>query len=140
MPENYPESAYTLTERIVWFARMCSKIQLMEKSLLPKDYREFYGNGFDGRCCRFLKVSHTDVKRLILTGKNNEQALQWCYDNGYRPNDEEVFIWNAFMCKRGWQDDDSELVQQEKNNIGLGGRDEIKTFFEFYEYDEKRKD
>jgi hypothetical protein len=136
---HYPESAYNLTERLVWFARMCSKIRLMDKGLLPEDYHEFYGVGFDGRCCRFLKVSHEDVKRLIREGKNNEEALEWCYQNGYRPNDEEVLIWNAFMMKRGWQDDNSESVREEKEKSGFKDRDEIQTYFEFYEYDEKRK-
>jgi len=135
----YPESAYTKTERLVWFARMCSKIRLMDAGLLPQDYHAYYGVGFDGRCCRFLKVSHDDVTKQIRSGKNNEDALLWCYENGYRPNDEEVFIWNAFMMKRGWNDDDSELVQQEKASIGLADRHDIQTLFEFYEYDEKRK-
>ena len=30
---------------------------------------------------------------------------------------EEVLIWNAFMSKRGWRYDDSELVQREKESI-----------------------
>ena len=60
---SYPESAYSLTERIVWFARMCSKIRLMEQELLPEGYHEYYGTGFDGRCYRFLKVTHEDVKK-----------------------------------------------------------------------------
>ncbi len=111
----------------------------MQQDLLPKDYHEYYGVGFDGRCCRFLKVSHKEIEKLVKEGKSNEEALQWCYENGYRPNDEEVFIWNAFMVKRGWNDDDSVLVQKEKERIGLGNRDEIQTLFEFYEFDEKRK-
>lgn len=136
---KYPDSAYTLTERLVWFARMCSKIRLMEIGELPQDYHEYYGSGFDGRCCRFLKVTHEQVRECILSGISNESVLQWCYTHGYRPNDEEVFIWNAFMMKRGWNDDDSPLVLEEKEKIGLGNRVEIQTLFEFYEYDEKRK-
>ena len=139
MSKSYPESAYTLTDRIVWFSRLCSKIRLMKKGLLPEEYHEFYGAGFDGRCCRFLKVSHDDIKKLVLEGKSDEEILSWCYKNGYRPNDEEVFIWNAFMVKRGWRDDDTEFVEADKKRSGLESREDIQTWFDFYDYDEKRK-
>ena len=43
------------------------------------------------------------------------------------------------MEKRGWRDDDSELVQHEKDSIGLGDREEIQTLFDFYDFDEGRR-
>lgn len=111
----------------------------MQKGVLPKAYHEYLGVGFDGRCCRFLKIRYEDIKKQIIEGKEDVEILEWCYTNGYRPNDEEVFIWNLFMEKRGWRDDDSELVQEEKEKIGLGNRDEIQTLFDFYDFDEGRR-
>jgi gluconokinase len=67
------------------------------------------------------------------------EILEWCYQHGRRPSDEAVFIWNLFMEKRGWRDDDSHLVQREKESIGLGHRDEIQTLFDFYDFDEGRR-
>ena len=139
MSDNLPVSGYLKTERLVYFARMCSKARLMKKSVLPLDYHEYIGVGFDGRCCRFLNVSYDSVKELIGDGKQDLEILEWCYVNGRRPNDEEVFIWNLFMEKRGWRDDDSELVQREKESIGLGNRAEIQTLFDFYDFDEGRR-
>jgi len=137
--KNVPASGYLKTERLVYFARMCSKARLMRAGLLHADYHANIGTGFDGRCCRFLKVDYADIKRLVAEGRTDDEILAWCYDNGYRPNDEEVFIWNFFMEKRGWRDDDSELVQREKDSIGLGDRDEIQTLFDFYDFDEGRR-
>ena len=139
MDITYPDSANILTERLVYFARMCSKIKLMEAGTLPEAYHPYYSDGFDGRTCRFLKVTHDAVKEQVLSGKSNEEVLAWCYQTGYRPNDEEVFIWNAFMTKRGWMDDDSPLVQADKEEAGLGDRDDIVTWFQLYEYEEGRK-
>ena len=133
------KSGYDKTERLVYFARMCSKARLMMKGELPEDYHEFIGVGFDGRCCRFLKVDYSSIRELIKKGLEDEAILELCYENGYRPNDEEVFIWNLFMEKRGWRDDDSELLQKEKESIGLAHRDEIQTLFDFYDFDEGRR-
>lgn len=111
----------------------------MQRGVLPRPYHEFIGVGFDGRCCRFLHVDYQDIKQLIAEGKSDLDILEWCYNRGRKPNDEEVFIWNLFMEKRGWRDDDSGLVQREKESIGLGDRDEIQTLFDFYDFDEGRR-
>lgn len=139
MKKNLPVSGYQKTERLVYFARMCSKARLMQKGDLPKDYHGYIGVGFDGRCCRFLKVDYKEIKRQVSEGKEDIEILEWCYENGCRPNDEKVFIWNLFMEKRGWRDDDSEKVQKEKEILRLGDRDEIKTLFDVYDFDEGRR-
>jgi hypothetical protein len=139
MNTDLPASGYLKTERLVYFARMCSKARLMRKGVLPQPYHDFIGTGFDGRCCRFLGVSYEDIKRLIEEEKSDEEMLAWCYANGRRPNDEEVFIWNLFMEKRGWRDDDSEFVRKEKQNMGLADREEIQTLFDLFDFDEGRK-
>ena len=139
MNPDLPVSGYQKTERLVYFSRMCSKARLMQRGVLPPPYHEFIGVGFDGRCCRFLHVDYQDIKQLIAEGKSDLDILEWCYNRGRKPNDEEVFIWNLFMEKRGWRDDDSGLVQREKESIGLGDRDEIQTLFDFYDFDEGRR-
>jgi hypothetical protein len=139
MNPNLPVSGYQKIERLVYFARMCSKARLMQRGVLPEPYHSYIGTGFDGRCCRFLRVEYGDVQRLVAEGKSDAEILDWCYQNGRRPNDEEVFIWNLFMEKRGWRDDDSDYVQREKDALGLGGREEIQTLFDLYDFDEGRR-
>ena len=139
MNPDLPVSGYQKTERLVYFSSLCSKARLMQRDVLPRPYHEFIGAGFDGRCCRFLHVDYQDIKRLIAEGRSDRDILEWCYNHGRKPNDEEVFIWNLFMEKRGWRDDDSSLVQREKESIGLGDRDEIQTLFDFYDFDEGRR-
>ena len=139
MNSDLSVSGYQKTERLVYFARMCSKARLMQRAVLPQPYHENLGVGFDGRCCRFLQVDYQNIKQLVIEGKTDLDILEWCDAHGRRPNDEEVFIWNLFMEKRGWRDDDNDLVKREKESIGLGHRDEIQTLFDFYDFDEGRR-
>jgi hypothetical protein len=43
MSDNLPVSGYLKTERLVYFARMCSNARLMKRSVLPIDYHEYIG-------------------------------------------------------------------------------------------------
>jgi gluconokinase len=70
-----PVSGYQKTERLVYFARMCSKARLMLQGVLPEPYHEYIGVGFDGRCCRFLKVEYADIQQGMASGKSDMEML-----------------------------------------------------------------
>jgi hypothetical protein len=123
---------------IVYFARMLDKIRLKAAEKLPTDYHKNLGVGFDGRCCRFLGVTYVAVQQRVLQKNTDEEILQWCFDHGRKPNDEEILIWNAFMTKRGWRDDNTEQLNRQKAESGLSDRNEIQTLFDYYEFDEGR--
>lgn len=134
-----PVSGYQKTERLVYFARMCSKARLMKENLLHQDYHPWIGVGFDARCCHFLKISYDDVTQLIAQGLLDAEVLEHCYSKGHRPVDEEVLTWNAFMTKRGWRDEETEFLEAEKKRLGFAGRPEIETLFDLYDFDEGRR-
>jgi hypothetical protein len=135
---QYPRSAYDTVEGIVYFARMLDKIRLKSAEKLPADYHKNLGAGFDGRCCRFLSVAYAAVQRRVQQGGSDVEILQWCFENGRKPNDEEILIWNAFMTKRGWRDDNTEQLNAQKAESGFVDRNEIQTLFDYYEFDEGR--
>jgi hypothetical protein len=134
----YPRSAYDKVGGIVYFARMLDKIRLKVSAQLRAEYHKNLGIGFDGRCCRFLGVTYADVQQRVQQGGTDDEILQWCFDHGRRPNDEEVLIWNAFMTKRGWRDDNTEELNRYKTESGFADRSEIQTLFDYYEFDEGR--
>ncbi len=137
-----PRSAYDRTGGIVYFARMLHKIRLHAAGELRPDFRANLGVGFDGRCCRFLGVEYEALCQRVLGGGTDEQMLAWCFGNGRRPNDEQVLVWNKFMMKRGWRDEDDGSTQElehYKVGSGLADRTDILTFFDYYEVDEGRK-
>lgn len=119
---------------IVFFGRMLDKIRVHAQGKLPSDYKR--GTGTDGRVCRFLHVEYSAVVERVLTGVSDEEVLDWCFSQGRRPNEEEIFTFNGFLSKRGWRDNQTEELEQMKRDRGFAGRADIKTFFDFHKADE----
>jgi Domain of unknown function (DUF5069) len=127
-------SSYEKVGGIVFFGRMLDKIRLHAQGKLPSDYNR--GTGFDGRCVRFLHVDYDAVVKRTLQGGTDDELLEWCFQNGRRPNEEEILVWNAFLTKRGWRDEVSEDLRLFKEKRGFAHRDDIQTFCDFHKADE----
>jgi hypothetical protein len=123
---------------IVYFGRMLDKIRLHDKNELPADYQANLGRGFDEFCTKFLHVQYHDVIRRVREGGTDEEILWWCFDKGRRPTETEIYVWNEFMRKRGWNDDITETLKRRKGESGMAGRSEIDTMFAFIDADEGR--
>lgn len=138
---TFPRSAYDLTGGLLYFARMCDKIRLNAADNLAAEYHKNVGKGFDGRMCQYLHVDYEKLRERVLAGGTDEEALNWCYENGRKFNDMDIIVWNGFARKRGWHDDDggTQFLAESKAASGLKDRDEIETMFDFYDVDEQRK-
>ena len=123
---------------IVYFGRMLDKIRLHDKSELPADYQGNLGRGFDEFCTKFLHVQYHDVVRRVREGGTDEEVLWWCFDKGRRPSETEIYVWNEFMRKRGWNDEIAETLNRRKKEADMAGRSEIDTMFAFIDADEGR--
>ncbi len=95
--------------------------------------------GYNSRCLKFLEVSYDDVFTLVEEREIDEEIINWCFANGRQPNEEEKEVWNQFMEKKGWRDEESAQLETYKAQSGLSNRDDIVTFFDYYEVDEMRK-
>src|SRR5206468_679327 len=71
-------------------------------------------------------------------GGTDDEILQWCFGMGYCPTQDEIYVWNEFMRKRGWNDELSEILKRRKKEAGMAGRSEIQTMFTFIDADEGR--
>lgn len=137
-----PRSAYDLTGGLVYFARMLDKIRLRAAGRLRTDFHENLGVGFDGRCCRLLGVDYTSLCQRVIEGGTDDEIFEWCQQNGNRLTDEQTLVWNKFMVKRGWRDEDDGSTQEleaYKAGSGLAHRTDLVTFFDYYEVDEGRR-
>jgi hypothetical protein len=139
---SFPRSAYDTVSGLLYFPRMLHKIRLHAAGELPSEYTAFLGEGFDGRMCRFLKISYADVTAQALAHDNDAEVLEWCFSQGFRPTEEEIHIYNKYQSKLGWRDDDtgaSGRLKAFKDASGLSAREDIQTFFDYYEVDEQRR-
>jgi gluconokinase len=137
--ESAPLSAYQETLGMIYFARMLDKIRLHAAGNLREDFCENLGSGMDGRCVNFLRVDYADLVKRTLEGSSDEEILRWCFETGREPNEGDLFVWNEFLKKVGWNDGVSEILVRRKGESGLADRDEIMTMTEYFEYDEGRK-
>ena len=123
---------------LVYFGRMLDKIRAHAKHELPEEYQANLGKGFDDFCVKFLRVNYDDLVARVKEERTDEEILWWCFDIGGRPSETEIFIWNEFMRKRGWNDDISSTLKRRKKEAGMAGRSEIETMFAFIDADEGR--
>lgn len=133
------KGCYEKTAGLFYFARLCSKIRLHAAGALPEAYFEMLGQGFDGRTCRYLGVRYEEVKVRVLAGDSDEAVLAWCQATGRRLTAEEVLIYNSFMSKRGWRDDETEVfIPEAIRSYGLPADCGAVTDFDLIEMDEGR--
>jgi len=133
------KGCYEKTRGLFYFARMCSKIRLHAAGKLPPDYHAWLGKGFDGRTCRYLSVSYEDVRALVLAGQTDLEVLEWCQSHGRRLTEEQVLIFNSFMSKRGWRDDETaEYIPSKIKEYGFPEDGSMVTDFDLIEFDEGR--
>lgn len=123
---------------LVYFGRMLDKIRQHAKGALHRDYQPNLGKGFDESCCRFLHVDYNQLVDRVKEGGSDEDILAWCVANGRRPEQDEIYVWNEFMRKRGWNDELSETLKRRKKESAMAGRSEIQTMFEYIDADEGR--
>ena len=138
--ENYSglRSPHVRTGGLVYFARMLDKIRAEARGELLEEYRANLGRGFDANCINFLRIDYGRVVERAKQGGNDDEILRWCYDQGRRPSDEEMYVWNEFMRKRGWNDEISDVLKRRKKESNMAGRSEIETMFDYIDADEGR--
>lgn len=122
----------------VYFGRMLDKIRANDRGELPESHAPNLGKGFDRECCEFLGVSYDDVVAQVRAGANDEQVLDWCRAHGKQRSEHEVFVWNQFMRKRGWNDDVTPTLEGRKRDSNFSDRDDITTMFHYIDADEGR--
>jgi len=123
---------------LFYWGRMLDKIRLHATGELPQDYHANLGKGFDEKCTNFLRINYQELVERVKRGGTDEEILQWCFDRGRRPNENDVYVWNEFMRKRGWNYEVSEILERRKKEAGMTDRSDIQTSFQFIDADEGR--
>jgi uncharacterized protein DUF5069 len=123
---------------LVYFARMLDKIRSMAKGELSAEYMENFEKDFDQKCAMFLGVNYELVVNYVNDGLSDHAILQSCFGMGHRPSEGEIYMWNEFMRKRGWNDELTGRLEKEKKKHAMLSRSEIQTVFQFIDADSGR--
>ena len=135
---KYPRSPKDPVGGIVYIGRMLDKIRLMAAGELHPELHANLGKGFDERALSFLGVGYDALKSRVAECGTDEEVLEWCFQNGNRPSEEQIEIWNEFLMKRGWNDEMTEILVRRKKESGFESREDIQTLFQYIDADEGR--
>ena len=75
----------------------------------------------------------------MLSGQRDDEVLEWCFATGGRLTAEEILIYNSFMSKRGWRDDETDgYIPAMIKKYGVKDDGNVFTDFDLIEMDEGR--
>jgi gluconokinase len=140
MNTKFPKSPKEMTSGMLYFPRMLDKIRLHLKGELHEDYQNNFGQPgtADGACCNFLRVHHRDLVERVKQGGTDEEILEWCFEKGRRLNEGDLFVWNGFASKLGYNDPLSETLDRRKKEMGIADRNDIACIPDLIDFDEGR--
>ena len=131
-------SPYDKTCGLVYFGRMLDKIRSLARGELPPEYVENFEKDFDQQCAMFLGVNYDLLVNYVNEGLTDQAILQSCFGMGHRRSEGEIHMWNEFMRKRGWNDELSATLENQKKKHAMLSRSEIQTVFQFIDADSGR--
>ena len=137
---TFPNAPRDVAGGMMYFPRMLDKIRLHARAELGEDYLENFGarRAADGMCCNFLRIEHDILRERVGQGGTDEEILEWCFENGRRLNEGDLFVWNGFVSKLGWRDRVTPLLERRKAEMGISDRGDIVTIPDFIDFDEGR--
>ncbi|HEY3862213.1 MAG TPA: DUF5069 domain-containing protein [Verrucomicrobiae bacterium] len=137
-PIIYPRSGHEMMSGWVYLPRFVDKIRLHLAGKLHADYQENLTKGFDGA---WLKAAGVQAEPFIEVVKNSitdGQVADWVAKN-VKKTDAEKKAFNDFVRNRGREDDAVKArLKMRKEEAGLAGRDDLQTFLDYIDADEKR--
>ena len=135
----YPRSPRESLAGWTYLPRFIDKIRLHLAGKLHPDYQENFTRGFDGA---WLKVSGLTAEEFSCVVKNtltDGEVCDWVAKNVKR-TDAEKAAFREHILNHGTQADEAlkARLKLRKEQAGLGGRDDIQSFVDFIDADEKR--
>ena len=136
----YPKSTKEKTRGMMYLPRLLDKIRLHARGELGQDYQENLGHAkaADGACCAFMHLDYAKLRERVLEGGSDEEVMDWCFKNGRELTEGDLFVWNGFAAKLGWNDFASSTLARRKKEMGIENRDDIQTIPDLIDYDEGR--
>lgn len=119
--------------------RFIDKIRLHLAGKLHPDYQPNFCKGFDGRWMETAGVTREQMIEVVKSSLTDGQVCDWVLKNVKRP--ESVKASHREHMLNYPSKDDPEMqarLKMRKENAGLANRDDIQTFVDFIDADEKR--
>jgi hypothetical protein len=137
MPKLHPRSPYEKLGGYVHLPRLIDKAKLHRQGLL-KGY-DYKTTGFDKHLLAFLKLDGDAFEEAVNRLEDDQAILNWVRENSVKHSSEAIEQWNEAMISRH-PDTAAKKARFAHflKEAGGNGRQDIRTYFDFIEFDEGR--
>jgi hypothetical protein len=135
----YPRSPRETMDGWSYLPRYIDKIRLHLAGKLHADYQENFGKGFDGMWLKAAGVTHEQMIEVVKNSVTDGEVCDWVRHNVKKSTAEKAAHARDIFSRP--QPDNAEAVARlklRKEQSGIAHRDDIKTFVDYIDADEKR--
>jgi hypothetical protein len=135
----YPRSPREVMDGWHYLPRYIDKIRLHLAGKLHDDYQENLGKGFDGKWLAAAGLTHEQFLTVVKHTITDGEVYDWVRQNVKRSPAEKDAQW-ADVLSRPLVNDPAAIarLQKRKQESHLEHRDDLKTFVDYIDADEKR--
>jgi gluconokinase len=135
----YPRSPRETMAGWLHLPRYVDKLRLHLAGKLHPDYQPNLGQGLDGMWCQAAGVTHEQMLELVRHSVTDGEVCAWVCQHAPKSAAEKA-AHASNMLGRPAPDNATaqERLAQRKAAIGIAHRDDIKTFVDLIDADEKR--
>jgi Domain of unknown function (DUF5069) len=135
----YPRSPRETMDGWSYLPRYIDKIRLHLAGKLHSDYTENFGKGFDGYWLKAAGVAHEQMIQVVKNSITDGEVSDWVHRNVKKSPAEKAAHWQDVLSRPLANDEAAKArFKMRKEQSGLAKRDDIKTFVDYIDADEKR--
>jgi hypothetical protein len=122
-----------------YLPRYLDKIRLHLAGKLHSDYTENFGKGFDGFWLKAAGVTHEQMIEVVKNSVTDGEVCDWVHRNVKKSPAEKAAHWQDVLNRPKANNEEAKArLKMRKEQSGLSNRDDIKTFVDYIDADEKR--
>jgi hypothetical protein len=135
----YPRSPREVMDGWVYLPRFIDKIRLHLAGKLHLDYQANFTKGFDGRWLQAAGLTAEEFIAVVKDTITDGQVCDWVRLHVHRsPEEKNAFRDTLLNYGRAGDDQVRARFKARKEQVGLSHRDDVQTFVDIIEIDEKR--
>lgn len=135
----YPRSPREIMAGWAYLPRFVDKIRLHFAGRLHADYQENFTKGFDGRWLKAAGLTAEQFTGVVKNTVTDGEVCDWVRRN-VQVSEADKAAFREQLLAYGTENDEAvrARLKMRKEQSGLGHRDDIRTFVDYIDADEKR--
>jgi Domain of unknown function (DUF5069) len=135
----YPRSPRETMDGWNYLPRYVDKIRLHLAGRLHSDYTENFGKGFDAMWLNAAGVTHEQMIEVVKQTTTDGEVYDWVRHHVKKSAAEKSAHWQDVLSRPKLGDEAANArFKVRKEQSGIARRDDIKTFVDYIDADERR--